>query len=611
MGTSKYYKDELDYLREWGPSFASSLAAPAQDPDVERLLEGFAFLTGRIREKLDDEFPELSQGLINLLWPNLLRPLPSMAIVRFAPNCKRVRGRTTIDRGAVVESSLVEDTACRFRTAFPVDLYPFSINSVRWEPSEGLTALRVGFQVSPRVSFEDLKLQRLRLYLHGSRELYFWLRTRVERISVEWDIDAGVEGRTLHQARVEPVGFDEDSAILPYPGNAFPGYRLLQEYFALPEKFLFVDVTGLDDLACMGRPETFRLIFLLRPKGAFGSLAGRVDDEPRLKGDSLQLYCTPVVNLFAQPGRPITLDHKRVEYPVMAASGHAEHVQVFSIDQVRSSPHSGNVGEREKAQRQYVALESRHLGPGRRRTSGGETYRVSLKPRDIEGYDGAEQGGDGHRSRGYFGPAVDTYLSFELPPGGEKSLRDEVVSLELTCTNGQLAGKLGIGDIRVATDSSELATLENITQPTPSVAPPLNDDLAWRLVSNLSFNYGSLTDNPRALKEVIRCYDFAAFYNALARERLEKRLGSIVGVQTRAAECLFRGVPVRGLQTRLDMSLSGFDGHGDLYLFGSVLSAFFAQYANVNSYHRLSVRVVETEEEPFTWPATTGSQPAL
>ncbi|MDC4206316.1 MAG: type VI secretion system baseplate subunit TssF [Candidatus Manganitrophus sp.] len=450
MAFNKYYQDELTFLREMGREFARAYPAAApfladrgSDPDVERLLEGFAFLTGRIRQKLDDEFPELIHALMSLMWPHYLRPIPSMSIVEFTPITGAVRERQPVPRGTEVASLPVEGIPCRFRTAFDLDLYPFSMEEALVQTlPDGRSALRLRFKLSPGTTLSQVRLETLRFFLHGdpAYTLYLWLCRYVSEVRVR----AIVQGKpsqesTLPPGRIEAGGFSEEEALLPYPKGAFDGYRYLQEYFTFPEKFLFTTLTGLLPVTKTMKGEAFEIDFVFSQPPA-ASL--------HITRENVRLFCTPVVNLFQMESDPIRINHQRVEYPIRPAGASPIQYETYSVD--RSVGWVRGTAE-EQEYPPFVSFQH-HLGPAGRRLT---YYQTRLRGAVV---------GDG----------TDTSVSFV---NGEQTTvvpPTETVVFHLTCTNRALPGKLRVGDIQVPTDRSpEFARFRNITKVTPAIRPPV------------------------------------------------------------------------------------------------------------------------------------------
>ena len=257
MNLDRYYREELHYLKELGAEFAARnaslapfLARESFDPDVERLLEGFAFLTGRLRQKLDDELPELTQSLAQIVAPHLLTPIPAMTVVQFVPSATGGRARMTVERGAEVGSRPIRGGRCRFRTCYDVRLVPARVVGASAVTLARRGRLDLVLELTDRAEFAELGLDRLRLYLdpggNGSlaRSLYMALRMQCRGVRVE---DGTGRGFDLAADVVQAVGFEAHETVIPWPDKVASGYRLLQEFFVFPDKFMFVDIDGLEE----------------------------------------------------------------------------------------------------------------------------------------------------------------------------------------------------------------------------------------------------------------------------------------------------------------------------------------------------------------------------
>jgi len=581
---NKYYQDELTFLREMGkefsqayPALAHMLAERGSDPDVERLLEGFAFLAGRIRQKLDDEFPEVTHGLLNLIWPNYLRPIPSMSILEFKPKQGAISGHTHINRGTEVASVPVEGTRCRFRTCYGVDLYPLEITEAELEERAGTPLmLRLAFQTTDGATLKQIELEALRLFLWGEPEttnlLYLWLGRKLKEVVCQGFLGGKPSQQlTLPISCVQAAGFSEDEALIPYPEHSFVGFRLLQEYFSLPAKFMFLDVKGLDRLSALETGGKFELQF---------RFASGPEKIPRVALENFRLYCTPIVNLFAHTADPIRLAHERVEYRIRPAAVEAHHFETYSIDSVMGWT-QGEVKPRIYAP--FFAF-THDVGEDQ------EPIYFQMRLRSA-----------------LSGEGIDSFISFVSEQEKHVLPPSETISIDLTCSNRNLPGQLRVRDIAEASAGSpEIATFQNIVRVTTPIRPPLEEGLHWRLLSHLALNYLSLV-NAEALRSVLGLYDFHALYDRQAARENQLRLDAIQQVRLNPMEYLVKGVPVRGTAIDLDLLETNFSGEGDLYLFASILNEVFALYSSLNSFTRLTVRGVK-EGEVYRWPPRLGSQ---
>ena len=582
MSNSKYFQDELTYLRESGSEFAKYhpklthfLSEGTSDPDVERLLEGFAFLTGRIREKIDDELPELTQSLMTLLWPHYMRSIPSLCISELKPHTGSVTEKTVVKRGAEMASEQVEGTQCLFQTCYDVDLYPITITNIEQTNSRNNSAIELTLSTEHGLELSRIGLDTLRLHLHGeihiTRTVFLWLFRYLDY--VELDVGGGYKHR-LGSEYVKPVGHEEDEALLPYSKNSFAGYRLLQEFFSLPDKFMFFDIKGLDWLK--GIPQRSTVKVKLYFKRALPS-------EVVLKDKHLRLHCTPAVNLFEKDGDPIRLDHRRNEYKVRPQSSTQGHYEVYGIEQVESW------SKNERRRKPLIEFES---------------FEHQINQRDKQEF---------YKSKvveRVSGRGLERYISFHTHNGDIADLGTETVLMKLQCSNADLAERLSVGDITYATHNSPTyATFKNITKPTQSVSPQVNGELQWQLIANMSLNYLSMA-NIDVLKVLLSTYDFHSRVDRQAHRASIHRLDGIVSSEMKPIDRVLRGVSVRGNQFKLVTNSKFFVNEGDMFLMATVLNEFIRLYSSVNSFTELEV-FDEATGEVYNWASLIGQQTIL
>ena len=333
-----YYERELTFLRRMGAEFAQAYPKVAsrlqiepskcEDPHVERMLEAFAFLAARVHLKLDDDFSEISDALLSIVYPHYIRPIPSMTLVEFEldPDQGKVMTGVRIPRGSQLLSRPVAGTPCKFRTVYDTTLWPIKVSAVQWttpdrlrppiKAPDAIAVLRIELSCFPDVSLSKLALDTLRFHVAGDSStvysLYELLGNNCVRI-VARDPGAKAGGRTitLPPDALTPAGFADDDGMLPYPRRSFVGYRMLQEYFTFPEKFLFFDLAGLSQLRAAGFGDKVELILFISP-------FERADRRPMLEAAiterTIRLGCTPAVNLFPQTSEPILLTQRQHEH---------------------------------------------------------------------------------------------------------------------------------------------------------------------------------------------------------------------------------------------------------------------------------------------------------
>src|SRR5262245_10047872 len=346
-----YYERELLFIRQLAQEFAKQYPAAAgrlllepnrsADPHVERLIESFALLAGRIHHKLDDEFPELTDALLGVLYPHYLAPVPSMGVIQFDLDAARAQlpQGFLIDRHSRLHTHPVVNLPCKFRTAYPVTLWPLALTGARLQsppfppgfqaPPRTAAALRLQFEVLAQMRFADLALERLRFFLFGDNQvistLYELLFNHALQVVFRPPDGEGPAPLVLPPEEcLFPVGFERDEGMLPYPQRSFLGYRLLTEFFTFPAKFLFVDLGGWRRV-CRGGFDT-RLEVTIFLNRTLKSLEQGID------ASTFRLGCTPVVNLFEQVAEPVALTQTRHEYRIVPNVAHPQGLEVYAVD---------------------------------------------------------------------------------------------------------------------------------------------------------------------------------------------------------------------------------------------------------------------------------------
>jgi type VI secretion system protein ImpG len=576
---SKYFQAELAYLREMGrefghthPAMAGLLSERGGDPDAERLLEGVAFLTARIRERRDAAIPDFVHALADLLMPHYLRPLPACSVVEFIPNVRAMRGALLVPRGTQVASAPIEGTTCTFRTTADLTLLPLSLLDAAVEyPSSTGPVLRVALQTSEAGTAELKRSGKLRFFLHGelplSSMLLLWLARHCRGVEVR-DPAARTAAVTLPKDSLRTTAFDPEEALLPWPKLAPQAYRLIQELFTLPEKFLFFELSGLET-APISKDRLEILFSFERPP----PLPAKVER------DTLRLHCVPVVNLFASAGEPVRVSTPEEEHMLRAADLNPHHAEVYSVDSVTSTgPERGD-------RREYSSFVAYAHSPGQ------AYYRLRRVLSPIDG-------------------ALDCYISLGTPLDVAPDWQEQTLSTELTCTHRGLPAQLGVGDLCVATASSP--SLTRFTNPVAiarPVRPPLGSEAHWRLLSHLALNRISLA-GPTQLQALLSLYNFQVDADVPKARANALRIGAIRGLQATRERSFVHGAPVFGQRSLVELEESGFAGAGDLFLFGNVLDHLFASNLTLNSFHALSIRTFPSRME-LEWTPRSGTQPLL
>ncbi len=583
MAFNKYFQDELNYLRQLGadfartyPALAPMLADRGADPDVERLLEGVAFLTGRVRQKLDDELPELMLTVASLLFPQLIRPLPSSAIVEFTPLPGVMRERRTLQKGAELDSVPVDGTRCRFTTVDACEISPIELTDIRLENSGSSDQqLRLRVKTLGGLPLDSVAPASLRLHLaspeRSGQLLTQWLLRHVKEVRLS--APGAASGVRLPKSAIVPVGFEEGQALLPWDETGFPGFRLLQEYYVLPAKFAFVDLQGFDAVATFGAaPQGVDVTFVFDAPLKNVREVGPAD---------VKLHCVPVVNVFETTAEPIRVDPSREQHLMRVAGLSPQHGEVYSVKRVLGI--SRNVAGRTEILPFFGFEHGGHFKHA--------FYTLHLRPSVVS-------------------EGADTYLSLGTAEDTSTLADFDTLSIELLATNGALANAVRAGEIRIPTPSSpSYAEFKNLASATPHVPPPLGQELQWRATAHVAMNLRSLTE-PQVLRSVLGVYNLRAITDRQAARAGELRMQAIRNVTVRPAERLFRGAPVRGVEIQLDLDESGFLGEGDAFLFGSVLDRLFADYVSLNSFSQCKVSL-HPSQTVWSWPPRNGARTLL
>ncbi len=600
-----HYDRELRFIRKLVWSFAQKYPEAAdrllleptkcEDPHVERIIEAFAMLTARIHLRLDDDFSEVTDALLGVLYPHFLNPIPSATIIQLEldPEHGKASEGVAVDRHSLLLARAVDGMRCRFRTCFPVRLWPVKVDAVdvlpapslgALLPAEARSALRIRLIGLPGVQLQELAVDRLAFFLDASGGLANELYCMFARDAVGVLIQRGSADPTfLGPSSVRPMGFERDEALLEYPPESFLGYRLLQEYFAFEAKFQFAEISGLP--TGPAEPHQFIDVSLLLPQPA-----SELDARPA--PDNLRLGCTPAVNLFPQTADPIQLSHVAVEYPVVPEVRHPLAYEVHSIASITStvsgsaerksfSPFYGiRHDEPEGAEAAFWTSSRR---PSMRKNDPGTDFFVSIVDRD-------------HRSTRPLG---------------------EVLHVRTLCTNRDLPARIPFSnpnDLQLE-GRPEIATVRCRRKPTAPIHAPLGAGSRWRIISHLALNHLSLANvaisedaRPQkealaALQEVLSLYDFAD--TAVT----QKRVGGLTDLRARrVVRRVGRGLEAgfaRGIEVELELDEDNYPGAG-AYLFASVLERFLGLYTSINSFTQTVVRARRGQGIVKQWPPRAG-----
>jgi type VI secretion system protein ImpG len=594
----QYFERELSYLRKKGleyakryPKIAGRLELSVDenpDPHIERLIESFAFLTARIQKNLDDEFPQLAIALLGNIYPQLLNPIPAMSTVQF----KYIPGNypsipLIIPKNQQLAAFTNFGEKCRFRTCYPVELWPLKISSVEFQSSDEIpllnnlkstSVLKIQIDSLAAMPIGKMKISHLRFHLHGEKwlcnSLYELLFSSVEQIRIFSDAKPS-DPLPQYDSNViiTPVGFNEDESLIPFSNRVNAGYRLIQEYFTFPDKFLYFDISNLSLL----NADKQVTIYLILDK--YHRVKYHVDHNNFLFG------CTPVVNLFQKISEPIRIDQLQTEYRINPDSQRDQTTEIHSILSVSPSLKSTSLPNNIEP---YFAFK--HHGKNDEKKV---YWYARREPSTRPDTPGSEM----------FITLMDLNYRFALP-------EEQTLYAEILCMNRSLPELITTTTyIELETKLAEL-DIALIKKPTMQINAPQSNEL-WRLISSLSLNYLSLSsgdESLNALKEILSIYDFDN------KAETREQLAGITSMETkfvtrRLGRDNWRGFS-RGIEVTLEFDTEHYAGNS-AFLMASILNRFFPLYITINSFTELVIKRKYSDEIWKRWKPRVGIREIL
>ena len=576
----KYFEEELRYLYDSGYEFAKAHPDRAsylnidsvgdRDPYVERLFEGFAFLAGRIREKLDDSFPQLTEGLTNLLWPQFLQEIPSLAIVQFEARTGALQESRTLPVKSEIMSGAVgsESVVCKFTTTAPVVLNPLLLKGVnRQTDSMNNEILSFTFSLDQTVEWNKFDFRHLRLFLYAELPnalmVHRALTTLVKKVEVEFN-----NGEYRYQldpkTAVTPGGLGVDESLLPTMQRSFWGYNLLREYFVYPEKFLFVDLNGINTLpAPQTTPDTITYrVTIGEPFPA----------DKHFSTTMFRLNCCPVVNAFTSNTEPVVKTGLQSEYRIVASSAFKKSMRVHSVRSVVGVDRV--TGERFSYE---SANTFQNMGNRQKKTFATRLTQTSSGTNEMN-------------------------IMLSGSQLNEREIREESLVIDAWCTNG-VVPRDTIQEGQITSPGRgfpDFVRISNITRPSLPFLPPRDDDFLWMFQAHLAATQSSI-----ASKDVLK--KFLQLYNWSGQEGRTRRIEAIIDVTSEPMETIYKGSVIRGIRFIVTLEEQAFKDTGDVHLFGLVLSQFLGHYVAINSFCELQF-ILKPTGKTLTWNQIEGKR---
>jgi len=579
----RYFEEEMRYLREEGKTFAEKHPEQARylnidslndrDPFVERLFEGFAFLAGRINERLDDELPEYAEGFFSLMYPHFLKPIPSLSIIEFRPDFEQLSKTLTLQSGVEILSLPAgpEKTTCRFTTTESTCIRPLLISGCELVLKDDTThSVELSIQVAEGASIDASEMKSIRLHFSAdslvTSTMHMFFTRHVQHVRVEC---GGEETRRIRQldgqSWIQPGGFGADEGLLPYSARTAPGSRLMQEYLNYRPRFLCVDLLGMDQLGDVEGGDTIR-VEIKFDRG--------YPSDKEFNTENILLHCCPVINLFESSADPVRVLPTEAEYRITADGSYRNSVETYDFLEVVGIEERTGV---KHTYAPYYEFERDEDGEGRFFV---QSFRV---------------GPDDKRT---------AYISLSTKQDWSSVAEKEVLSISIRATNRNTSREyLQEGLLNIpGQDVPDFLKVSNISQPSLYLNPPLDrgKDYYWKLLSHLSLSRTSL-GSAIELREMLN------LYNWIGSDSNTRRIRGIRSVSWAGKDLIVRGGVLRGAEVTIEVAEDHFPDEGDLCLFGLVLSEFFSMYATINSFIHLKM-IGKPSEKMYEWKPKKGLQ---
>ncbi|MEP1445373.1 MAG: type VI secretion system baseplate subunit TssF [Paraglaciecola sp.] len=617
----EFYNQELKFVRETGAEFAKEYPKIAgrlglegfdcSDPYVERLLEGFAFLSARIHLKLDASFPKFTQHLTEQLFPTFLQPSPSMIIAQFSPDFEEgsLAQGVTIPRQTALHSLLGkgEQTSCEYRTSSEVTLWPIKLTKAEYINAQDLTSyisktslnytpksgVMITLEAAPGVKFSDMSLDSLMLHIRGTESFPLYLFEAIFKgfQGCLYKSSGNVWRTQQTPTKVTPHGYEKEDALLPYCNRQFDGFRLLKEYFAFANRYLFLSLDNLQATIKECNEEKLQLILLLD------------HNEPRLENlvsvDNFSLHCAPAINLFPKRAERINVSRITNDFHVVPDKLRPLDFEVCSITNVKGF--SSGIEPTTEFLPLYGADESQDKKHNAFYTINRNTRNLNVNQRKF-----------GHRSS-YIGTEV--YVSLVDPKNAPVADNLRQLSVDTLCCNRDLPLMMPLGKSKTDFTIETGAPCESVRcvgEPTRPSSPLSEGSVSWDLIHQLSINFLGINDHDSTSALTKLKTLLGLMMNKKDHAQL-KQIDGLIGLKTRqiTSRLPFAG-PIcfgRGVAVEITVDELAYEGNST-FMLGMVLDQFFAQYVSINSFTQLILNSSD-RGEIYRWPIRIGLRSSI
>ena len=579
-----YYQKELAYLRKEGQSFAKQYPQIAsmleignndcKDPHVERFLEGVAFLNARIQKNIDNDFPLITNALLDILFPHFLTPVPSMSIAKFEIDPYQLKDNFsyTVKKSTQLFAQSTEGKKCKFRTCYPVELWPVEVsytdiksaNQFHIHPecsnASDVIQIRIKTTAAP---LHNYNMRYLRFYINGNysfaNALYELLFCNVLNIAILQENEK--KPFYLTQNAIEPVGFKIDENVLPFSPTVQLSFRLLMEYFVFYGKFLFFDI-HLKNLNKITSHSYFDILIILNRT---------IENHLIIDNNTFQIGCTPVINLFEKKTEPAIIDETQGEYLLIADTRDEDTTEIHSIQSVIS------LNEQKKQQEIHPYFSFNHCYDNISSNLFWYARRVSSEHKEL--------------------PGTDILLSIVDWRFNPKRFSKYTIYANTLSTNRHLAEKMPVHAKLYLEKKSPISKIYTLCKPTPQIDPLIDGSVLWRLISHISTNYLSFTNEQyclEAMKELLFLYQISD------RTDTGQQIHSISKMTSRCVRRLINFEDWKDICSGIEITLEfrNLELTTSSILLSSILNHFFSMYVPINSFSQL---IIKKENEKGIW----------
>lgn len=596
-----YYQQEMMYLRRAGARFVTQYPRIAQnlnisasgssDPHIQRLLESFAFLTGRLQKELDNRYIQFTNTLLGILYPQFVSPFPSTAIASFrlSPHLGKTTAGYSVPRGTPLFTEAQEKKICRFQTCYPVELWPLDVSGAHIinvdQTPISPHLLQTQWVLKIRVrrydgNLGELSPSSLRFFIAGdpitSHSLYESIFSYLpqEQTPIFLQVDTASSPTQLPEGSLVPVGFGPDEGLVPYPQKSLDAYRILHEFFVFPDKFKFLDILN---ISTAGANEHMDFYIPLADRTRA--------DQLRINTSNFILGCTPIINLFPKITEPIDLNYQSVSYRLIGDQRNEDSTEIHTILKVVGALEGGKTETYNPYFSFDYDIETQDNGLF------WNWSRTPCESSDMEGSD-----------------VLLSFVDYNFNP--QKPNHKTVYAYTL-CTNRDLASYVQAGGALQVDGVIPATTIICLERPTAEISPSLDGASQWQLISQLRLNHLSLSGDK---KSIVSLKELLQLYSGFNRNISHPEINSLAEIKyepvmRRRSMEAWRGF-VQGLSVTLSVDAMPYSGQG-VYMLSCVLNEFFSLYTSINSFTELTLVSTQTDGIWKKWPAQIGSQPLL